>query len=124
MMLDNRAESVKGPVMLHFPSWYQATHGGYVAFNFNSLVKYHPDISTPRVGNKFLWNPRTFDQQTFEDYDYYVLKGPFRLSSFPFDDSGENFELLYREGDWHLFSLREKTTSQTEYPYHSTSSVE
>ena len=39
MMLDNRAESVKGPVMLHFPSWYQATHGGYVAFNFNSLVK-------------------------------------------------------------------------------------
>lgn len=116
LMVDNRAESVEGPVMLHFPSWYQATHGGYVAFNFNSLVKYHPEGSAPRVGNKFLWNPRAFDLQKFEEYDYYILKAPSQVSGFPFNVSAEKFELLYREGDWHLYSLREKSIPKAEQP--------
>jgi hypothetical protein len=116
LMVDNRAASVRGPVMLHFPSWYQATHGGYVAFNFNHPVKYHPDGATPRVGNKFLWNPGAAELQKFEAYDYYILKAPLRAPGFPFNVSGEKFELLLREGDWHLYSRRKHSTAVAEQP--------
>lgn len=111
MMFDNRAGSVAGPVMLHFPLWYQATHGGYVDFNFNSPVKYTPDSSFQRVPSGFVWHPETFPSRTFETYDYYILKLPFHFDRFPFAEFEDAFELLYREGDWHLFAPRSDMAS-------------
>lgn len=115
LMLDNGADSVKGPVMLHFPAWYQTTSGGYVDFNFNSPVRYHPPPSARRVGNGFLWNPGTFDSRQFEDYDYYVFKAPIQYAGFPFNAAdSERFELLHQQGDWYLFALRNQNDSWQE----------
>lgn len=105
--LNNRARSVSGPVMLHFPLWYQATHGGLTEYNFGILIRYKKG-HVPKAGHLFVWNPKSFNKDIFEEYDYYVIRYPEPFKQFPFEGCKNKFQLLHQEGNWHLYSQANK----------------
>ncbi len=115
MMFDNTASSIAGPTMLHFPVWYQTTHGGIVDFNFASfgcLMKYKKDCK-PMADASFVWRPTLFNWEKFERYDYYVVKYPVQINKFPIKAAQGNFDLLYRMGGWHLFVPKPQIMTKT-----------
>lgn len=75
-----QTEAMAGPaVFVHFPAWYQVSHGGVVGFSFAisyaSLVRYRDDV-VPAMAAHAEWVPEQFDcTRELPRYDLFVVRG-------------------------------------------------
>ena len=108
MVVDNASPRFMLPVYLHFPAWYQATHGGVVDFNFAEfhpqMVRYRPGVG-PRISETGVWYPTAFewDRSGGDRYDYFVVKSPVDASAAIFKGRRSSVELVTQSGWWWLY---------------------
>jgi hypothetical protein len=108
MVVDNASPRFALPVYLHFPAWYQATHGGVVDFNFAEfhpqMVRYRPGVG-PRISETAAWYPTAFewDRNGGDLYDYFVVKSVVDVSAAIFKDRRSSVELVTQSGWWWVY---------------------
>ncbi len=95
---------------LHYPLWYQARRGGFVEFNFASLL---PQIVRFRdfrrhVGAEFSWNATAGDWKPLarHGYDYVLFSSRTPLDPAVLVDGACRLEPVESVPDWALYRIR------------------
>jgi hypothetical protein len=117
MIADAHSPLFSAPVYMHFPSWYQATSGGIVDFNFGDFhvqpVRYRRDAG-PRINELLGWYPLDFrwDVDGGDKYDYFIIKSNADVSAPIFKERLGSVELVAHEGWWWLYRNVERPWPQ------------
>jgi hypothetical protein len=121
MVYDNVSPLFAAPVYLHFPSWYQAQHGGVVDFNFadfySQMARYNSDAG-PRIDESISWNPAFFDWNAHggASYDYFLVRSDVDVSKEIFKDKLGSVELVTRSDWWWVYRNRARATDSNSQP--------
>ena len=109
LTMDSSSRASDAPLLLHFPAWYQAEHGGLAEFSFARFdvtpLSYR-DPEASRIGIGFEWRPNTFNWAAHkgELYDYIVVRSPMDQSAALYAISDCRVSLLANEGPWWLYA--------------------
>jgi hypothetical protein len=115
LVFETIGASVKSPVYVHFPAWYQAESGGLIDYSFaqnHSLLYYREGAASP-IGRGFEWSPASFDWQRHQGwlFDYFVVRSSLQPSiSALASDAGCRVVLIARAEKWWLYERLPQNT--------------